>query len=55
MAEPMTPRLSNDEFRNFIMTPRAGGKTGDMSKSAFAKPNNDARMSLFYFTITSSF
>jgi hypothetical protein len=26
-----------------------------MSKSAFAKPNNDARMSLFYFTITSSF
>lgn len=44
MAEPATPRLSNNEFRDFIMTPRAGGSTSSRSTmnhtdgSAFKRP-----------------
>lgn len=44
MAEPATPRLSNNEFRDFIMTPRAGGNTSarsgmNHSEGGFKRPN----------------
>jgi len=49
MTEPATPRLSNTQFRDFIMTPRAGGSTAVTpmrmgQNSEFRKPNpNDAQ------------